>query len=43
MKERPRLLVVDPHPDDESFFMGGTLAKYAGSIDIHLLVLSNGE
>lgn len=44
MSERPRILVVDPHPDDESFFWGGTLAKYAQmGADIHLLVLSSGE
>jgi|GEM_PF-4781852 N-acetyl-1-D-myo-inositol-2-amino-2-deoxy-alpha-D-glucopyranoside deacetylase len=43
MIERPRLLVVDPHPDDESLFMGGTLAKYTSIAEIHLLVLSNGE
>lgn len=44
MIERPRILVVDPHPDDESFFWGGTIAKYAKmGAEIHLLVLSNGE
>lgn len=44
MNERPRLLVIGPHPDDESVFLGGTLAKYARQgIDINLLVLSNGE
>jgi len=25
------LLVILPHPDDESFPMGGTLAKYAAN------------
>lgn len=44
MLERPRILVIDPHPDDESFSWGGTLAKYSQmGVDIHLLVLSNGE
>jgi len=44
MIERPRILVVDPHPDDEAFYWGGTIAKYAEmGADIHLLVLSNGE
>lgn len=44
MIESPRILVVDPHPDDESFFWGGTIAKYAKQgAEIYLLVLSNGE
>lgn len=44
MIERPRILVVDPHPDDESFYWGGTMARYAQmGANIHLLVLSNGE
>lgn len=44
MKENPRILVVDPHPDDEAIFWGGTIAKYAKlGAEIYLLVLSNGE
>ena len=44
MPERPRILVIDPHPDDESFYWGGTMAKYTQmGADINLLVLSNGE
>jgi LmbE family N-acetylglucosaminyl deacetylase len=38
------LLVVLAHPDDESFGMGGTLAKYAAEgIDVHLLCATKGE
>jgi len=38
------LLVVLAHPDDESFGMGGTLAKYAAQgIDVHLLCATKGE
>lgn len=44
MKENPRILVVDPHPDDEAILWGGTIAKYAGlGAEIYLLVLTNGE
>lgn len=44
MRENPRILVVDPHPDDEAIFWGGTIAKYAKlGAEIYLLVLSNGE
>jgi len=44
MKENPRILVVDPHPDDEAVFWGGTIAKYTNlGAEIYLLVLSNGE
>jgi LmbE family N-acetylglucosaminyl deacetylase len=38
------LLVVLPHPDDESFPMGGTLAKYAAEgIEITLICATLGE
>jgi LmbE family N-acetylglucosaminyl deacetylase/CTP:molybdopterin cytidylyltransferase MocA len=40
---RPRLLVVSPHPDDETFFMGGTLARYAAVADVRLVVVGDGE
>lgn len=43
MSARPRVLVVSPHPDDETFFFGGTLARYAAVADVSLLVLTNGE
>jgi LmbE family N-acetylglucosaminyl deacetylase len=38
------LLSVLAHPDDESFGMGGTLAKYAaGGINVHLICATRGE
>jgi LmbE family N-acetylglucosaminyl deacetylase len=38
------MLVVLPHPDDESFPMGGTLAKYAAEgVDITLICATLGE
>jgi len=41
--EKPRLLVISPHPDDESFYFGGTLIKYAPLAQIYLLFLTRGE
>lgn len=42
MKEK--LLVIDPHPDDESYYFGGAISKFADEgADIYLLVLTNGE
>ena len=39
-----RFLVIAPHPDDESISFGGTIARYADAgVDIHLLVVTNGE
>ena len=38
------LLSVLAHPDDESFGMGGTLAKYAANrVDVHLICATRGE
>lgn len=38
------ILSVLAHPDDESFGMGGTLAKYAASgVDVHLICATRGE
>ncbi len=38
------LLAVFPHPDDEAFSMGGTLAKYAAEgCDVHLVTATRGE
>ncbi len=38
------LLAVLPHPDDESYAMGATLARCADAgIDVHLLCLTRGE
>lgn len=37
------MLVVLAHPDDESFGMGGTLAKYAAAgVDVHIAIATDG-
>ncbi len=39
-----RILAVLAHPDDESFGMGGTLAKYASDgVRVHLICATRGE
>lgn len=39
-----RMLLVFPHPDDESFVCGGTIAKYARvGWEIHLVCATRGE
>ena len=44
MIENRRMLVILPHPDDESFPMGGTLAKYAAEgVEITLICETLGE
>ena len=44
IKEMRTLLSVLAHPDDESFGMGGTLAKYAEEgTDVHLICATRGE
>lgn len=41
--ERPRLLAIVAHPDDESFGVGGTLAKYAAEgVEVHVCVATDG-
>ena len=36
-----RILVVAPHPDDETLALGGTIAKYSEQgCEIHVLVVS---
>ena len=43
MTARPVLLAVVAHPDDESFGMGGTLARYAREgWDVHVAVMTDG-
>ena len=38
-----RLLTILAHPDDESFGMGGTLAKYsAEGVDVHICIATDG-
>lgn len=40
---RKSMLVVLAHPDDESFGMGGTLAKYAAAgVDVHIAIATDG-
>ena len=44
MNTKPTLLAVFPHPDDEAFSIGGTLARYAGEgCDVHLATATRGE
>ncbi len=42
---RKSILFVYPHPDDESFLTGGTIARYAhsGEADVYLYTLTRGE
>jgi mycothiol S-conjugate amidase len=40
---KPTLLAVVAHPDDESFGLGGTLARYAREgVDVHVVVATDG-
>ncbi len=44
MSDRPRLLAVLAHPDDESFGTGGTLALYSRrGVEVHLVCATRGE
>jgi LmbE family N-acetylglucosaminyl deacetylase len=38
-----KILVIVAHPDDETFAMGGTMAKLSGCHEIHVLYCSGGE
>jgi len=38
-----RVLVIAPHPDDETLGCGGTLARLAPACEIHLLLVTNGD
>lgn len=41
--ELRRMLVVLAHPDDESFGMGGTLARYAAEgVEVHIAIATDG-
>jgi LmbE family N-acetylglucosaminyl deacetylase len=43
MNEKKRLMAVVAHPDDESFGIGGTLAKYAAEgVDVHVVIATDG-
>ena len=38
---KKRILVVSPHPDDETLGVGGTIAKYSSEgHDVHVLTMS---
>jgi mycothiol S-conjugate amidase len=44
MVERPTLLGIFAHPDDESFGPGGTLARYAAEgADVHVIIATDGD
>lgn len=44
IKKQESLLVILAHPDDESFPMGGSLAKYASEgVSITLICTTSGE
>jgi LmbE family N-acetylglucosaminyl deacetylase len=38
-----RVLVIAPHPDDETLGCGGTLARLAPVCEIHVLLVTNGD
>jgi len=39
-----RILVIAPHPDDEVFGCGGTIAKYADAgHEVHVLIVTKGD
>ncbi|WP_461496861.1 PIG-L deacetylase family protein [Ramlibacter sp.] len=37
------MLVIAPHPDDETLGCGGTLARLAPACDVHVLLVTNGD
>lgn len=42
--EKPTLLGLFAHPDDESFGPGGTLARYAAEgVDVHVIIATDGD
>jgi LmbE family N-acetylglucosaminyl deacetylase len=43
VQEGKRILVIAPHPDDETIGAGGFLLKHRGKSEIHLLTVFNGE
>jgi N-acetylglucosamine malate deacetylase 1 len=38
-----RVLVIAPHPDDETLGCGGTLARLVPACEIHVLLVTNGD
>lgn len=44
MNSKRRLLISLAHPDDESFGMAGTIARYANEdVEVHLIISTNGD
>ena len=43
MSDRKRILVVAPHPDDETLGVGGTIAKYAAAGDVVFVLVVSGH
>jgi N-acetylglucosamine malate deacetylase 1 len=43
VQEGKRILVIAPHPDDETIGAGGFLLRHRGKSEIHLLTVFNGE
>ena len=44
MDSKRRLLISLAHPDDESFGMAGTIARYASEdVEVHLIISTNGD
>ena len=43
MKNKKRVLVVAPHPDDETLGVGGTIAKYSAQGDEVFVLMVSGH
>lgn len=43
--QKPKILFIYPHPDDESFLSGGSIARYSqsGAASVYLCTLTRGE
>jgi LmbE family N-acetylglucosaminyl deacetylase len=44
LNNKKRMLIVTAHPDDESFAMAGSIARYVSEgVDVHLICATNGD
>ncbi len=43
LRPKARILIVTAHPDDEAFYLGGTLLRIQASAIVHLVVLTDGD
>jgi LmbE family N-acetylglucosaminyl deacetylase len=43
LRPKARILIVTAHPDDEAFYLGGTLLRIESSAIVHLVVLTDGD